>query len=91
MVPFERIIQVTENYYPYLSGQQITCTHGVCTCNLFLKNERDVIFLGVKSLPFFHCMIYIFLVHEHIPLILCIPHKAQGWVAFPKYISYTSY
>jgi hypothetical protein len=50
MAPLEHTIQVSENYCPFF----ITCkdnstnwegciTYGVCTCCLFLKNERDVV------------------------------------------------
>jgi hypothetical protein len=47
VVRFEYTIQVSENYCPYLWGK-ITYTHGVCTCNLFLKNKKDV-------MPIFRC------------------------------------
>lgn len=71
MAPFEHIIQVSENYCPYLWGGQITYIHRVCTCNLFFKNEKDV-------MPTFRCKIPstfpphdLHIVHEHIPFIFC--------------------
>jgi hypothetical protein len=74
MAPFEHTIQVSENYCPYLWRGQITYIRGVCTRNLFLKNEKDV-------MPTFRCKILptfpphdLHIVHEHISLILC-----NGW------------